>query len=478
MSNYSTAAFWTTLTYMGVVSSMLLRNIIFARLLDPSDYAVALTFGVVLSLFEYISNFGHENLMQRSKAGDQPSFQSTMQSTMIIRGALVALGIVLLAPLIPKLLNLGDIDFNFAYLAIVPLLNGFAHLDHQRLHRQQIYVVSSKISLSADISSVIVALICVSIWENYWAFYVSFVFRHSVSTFLSHVWAKRRYTLSFELEHLKSLMSFGVPLLGVGLIKYIGTEIDKGLVANLTNQDIFTVYILTLMLVVNGTNLVNVALSKIFLRRISTSGTLLKEVARSNGVIYGYLLIPLVFTLCIFGDDLISIIFGHNYAGLPFLILAICALAGLRSLSTWLNQIVIGSAPTTLLLKSDISRVLIAIIGIVLIYKHASVIRIALVFCFAELVYFGALTYLLNRRFPVVASSVYFFFLYSLFICVLCVTYNISHEQTFVVKIAIWFPCVLLFYGACLRFSGICRSQSLEMIQLLTKLVTRKASST
>jgi len=185
MSNYSTAAFWTTLTYMGVVSSMLLRNIIFARLLDPSDYAVALTFGVVLSLFEYISNFGHENLMQRSKAGDQPSFQSTMQSTMIIRGALVALGIVLLAPLIPKLLNLGDIDFNFAYLAIVPLLNGFAHLDHQRLHRQQIYVVSSKISLSADISSVIVALICVSIWENYWAFYVSFVFRHSVSTFLA-----------------------------------------------------------------------------------------------------------------------------------------------------------------------------------------------------------------------------------------------------------------------------------------------------
>jgi len=340
MSIYSRAALWSTATHIGVVSSMLFRNIIFARLLDPKDYAIALTFGVVLSLFEYISNFGHENLMQRSKAGHLPGFQATMQSIMVIRGLLVASAIILLAPLIPQLLNLNGVDFNFALLAIVPLLNGFAHLDHQRLHRRQIYAVSSKISLTADASSVIVALICVSIWESYWAFYISFVFRHSVSTLLSHIWAKRRYSLSLEMEHIRSLMNFGIPLIAVGVLKYIGTEFDKGLVANLTGQDIFTIYILTLMLVINGTNIVNVALSKIFIRRISTAKESLASVARSNGIIYGYLLLPLIFSLCLFGDDLIPIIFGQKYAGFPFLIFAVCALAGFRSLNCWLNRLI------------------------------------------------------------------------------------------------------------------------------------------
>lgn len=75
MLNYTQSAFWAGLTYVSGVFSMLIRNIIFARLLSPNDFSIALTFGVVLSFFEYLSSFGHELLMQRSEMATHRDFR-------------------------------------------------------------------------------------------------------------------------------------------------------------------------------------------------------------------------------------------------------------------------------------------------------------------------------------------------------------------------------------------------------------------
>ena len=119
MLSYTQPAFWATSTHISTLISMALRNVIFARLLSPHDFAIALTFGVVLSLFEYISNFGYENLMQRSKNGDDSIFQSTMHSVMICRGIAIAIILFFFAPYIPSLLNIPDVPFNYQLLAAV-----------------------------------------------------------------------------------------------------------------------------------------------------------------------------------------------------------------------------------------------------------------------------------------------------------------------------------------------------------------------
>lgn len=450
---------------------MLLRNIIFARFLSASDFAVTLTFGLVLSLFEYITNFGHENFMQRSVDGELKRFQATMHSTMIARGIMVSLGIVLVSPLIPKLLNIESIEFNYALLALVPLIKGFSHLDHQRFHRQQNYITSAKIALIADISSVLIALVSISIWDSYWAFYASFVFRHSISTILSHIYSERKYTLALDQQYIYSLVKFGAPLLLVGLLKYIGIEFDKAIVARIAGLEIFAVYVLTLMLLVNGTNIVSLALSKIFIRRISTSGENIKDVVVSNGLIQSFLVLPLLVLLCGLGENIILIVFGAQYTTVPFLIVAVGAVVGLRAINQWLNQTVIASSPTNLMLISDLVRVCVALFAVWLVYSEGNVIKIALAFWLSELFYFATLSFLLNKTVSVLNTSIRMLFIYILIMASVCILYVISFESNFFIKII--FSCLMFFFIAAnfMFFSKTCRTQVKQLITIaLSKL--------
>lgn len=465
MSVYTKAAFWSMATHMSSVTSMMLRNIIFARFLSPTDFAITLTFGLVLTLFEYISNFGHENFMQRSDAGNSLRFQATMHSMMIARGILVCGCIVLIAPYIPSLLNIEIIEFNYALLAIVPLINSFAHLDHQRLHRRQIYIVTAKIGLRADVSSIIVALICVLLWESYWAFYISFVFRHSFSTVLSHVYARRAYSLAFEHQHVKALLLFGLPLLFVGLLKYVGIEFDKAIVARLTGLDAFSTYVLTLMLLVNGTNIVTLALSKIFIRRVAkdSGGSIANTVSR-NGTIHCFLVFPILAMLSGLGEDIIQLIFGQQYTPISFLIVAAASIVGMRSINQWLNQTVIGSAPTKLLLIADLIRVAIALIGVWLIYENGNTIKVIGVFWVSELAYFLALSLLLNKRFSIIATSTKILAIYAVCTAGFFIVYANTFDSGLVVK-TLWSTLyAALIAGHFIVISKTCRQQMIAIV--------------
>jgi len=476
MSLYTSAASWSVLTHLSLITSMLLRNIIFARFLSPEEFAVALTFGVALSFFEYISNFGHENLMQRSPHGDQQDFQATMHSMMIARGIVVA-GIVLVsAPWIAIFLNTENTSFNYAWLAIVPLVNGFAHLDHQRLHRQQNYIVTAKIGLVSDALSVIVALLSIAVFDSYWAFFVSFLFRHSISTYLSHSLAERHYQLAWEATHIRALLQFGVPLLGVGLLKYFGLELDKAVIANVAGLEVFAIYALNLLVLVNGCNLVTVALSKIFVRRVSTAGGAIAEVVASNGIVFCFLVFPILIALCGLGENVIQWVFGHQYSRIPFLIVFIGALVGLRSLNQWLNQTVIASAPTGLMLRADLMRMVTVLMSLWALYAYLnsaaepifnnrSAVLIVGVFWIGEVVYLLTLSRLVNRRFEVARSVVKATAIYAVVMCLISAIYLLSYESSLQFKVVCVTISVVLYVTVFILFSQHCRFQLLSLIE-------------
>lgn len=467
MKVYPSAAIWSSTTHIGVVFSMLLRNIIFARFLSPDDFAVALTFSVVLSLFEYISNLGHENLMQRSEHGDEPVFQATMHSMMLLRALLVAIAIYLISPLIPTVLNTLNTNFNYALLAVLPLINGMSHLDHQRLHRDQNYKLTAKISLSSDGISIIIAIIAVYLLPSYWAFYLSLVLRHLISMLLSHIWAIRPYQLSLEPKHIKSLLAFGIPLLLVGALKFIGLEADKVIVANIAGLQTFSVYVLTLMLVVNGANVINIALSKIFIRRVSTAGNSINHVVKTNGVIYCYLLLPVLFVLGLFGEVALELIFVHQYSRIPFLIFAVCGVISIRSLNHWLNQTVIASTSTQLVLKAEIARVIITTIGIFLIYDFADLFQIIAVFGIAELIYFILLSFLLRNTIRSIKISGSVFLIYLLSASIFSTVFFYTHPFSTIDKLIPALIALLLFYTSFITFSKVCRDQTFSMAKLI-----------
>ena len=475
MKSYTTSAFWASATYISTIASMFVRNILFARLLSPDDFSIALTFGLVLLLFEYVSNFGHEILMQRSKDGYISNFQATMHSAMILRGIVIALIIIALAPLIPKLLNIHTDTFNYALLAIVPVINGFAHLDNKRAHRTNNYKPSAKIGIISDASSIVVALICVALLQSYWAFYVSFVFRHSISTLLSHWYSIRPYRLALNFTYLKRLWSFGLPLITVGLLKCLGTEADKVLIARYAGLSDFAIYFLALMVTANAANVISVGLAKIFVRRISIASLKdLGNAAFENGVVSLYLVLPILFTITVMGSHVIFLVFGPQYQIESLLFPAVVTLVAIRHLNHWLNQIVVGNSDTKLMLYADLIKVgsLVALVPFAINYESLKIF--ALIFSVAEVIYFLSLTYLLsNKVTDIVRSSIILLFVTTTSLVIFTANHWMTFDSSFWFKLAnttLGIAIMLSLFFAC---SAQCRIQTLQLFRYLAIAIKR-----
>src|SRR5512140_2861479 len=73
-----------------------LKNVIIARLLSPSDYGVAATFAITLSIVEVTSNIAADKLIIQSQEGETEEFQATIQFMQFIRGCINAAILLLL----------------------------------------------------------------------------------------------------------------------------------------------------------------------------------------------------------------------------------------------------------------------------------------------------------------------------------------------------------------------------------------------
>ena len=77
----------------------LLRNIIVARLIGPEDFGIAVTFAIVITVLQMVSDVGVEQFIIRSADGDKVDLQATLHGVIAIRGILIGIGIVLLSDL-------------------------------------------------------------------------------------------------------------------------------------------------------------------------------------------------------------------------------------------------------------------------------------------------------------------------------------------------------------------------------------------
>lgn len=339
-----TATILSSVIQVSSVASALVRNIIFARLLSPHDFGVAMTFGLILLFIEMMSNPGHESLMLRLADGGRRRFQATMQLATVLRGICLAILIVIFAPYIPKVLSLSETPFNYQWLAILPIINGFTHLDPRRFQRAQHFNVSTKIALVADISSIFVAIACALLIDGITAFFVSFAYRHSISSLLSHVWARRPYQWAFHVPYLRELVWFAVPILMVAFIRFFSSEGDKALVLRFTQPDVFAIYALVLLLVSSVSGLVTRSIHQIVVRQMSiaTGPEGYQRSLSQIGFVTFFALTPVMLMLTFVGEELIPIIFGENYPVRHHLFFLVCTLFFIRGLVSWLSNTLIA----------------------------------------------------------------------------------------------------------------------------------------
>jgi len=303
-------------------------------------------------------------------------------------------------------------------------------------------------------------------------------YRQSIGAFLSHVWAERPYRLGLNKAYLLELWVFGLPILFIGLLRYLSRESDKVLVTHFTGLDNLASYFLTVMVITGVLNLITISLSKIFIRRISVQNNKDQQAERAieNGTILLYVSLPVVATLILGGEVLIALLFGPTYQPIIYLAPILSILICIRSMGTWLTQIIIASDKTSKVLIADVAGISGLVLAMLSAYYFSNILLITAAYCVGELIAFLVLCYQLNRSIMNFYQTCLKLLATSLSVAVsVSLIYMLLIHAGSVTKVIVGVISSIIIILLFNLFSKTCRKQTVESLRFMTTIFNKKA---
>jgi O-antigen/teichoic acid export membrane protein len=295
---------------------MFVRNIILARMLTPEDMGIAATFAITISLLEMTSNLAVEMLLVQAPDGDDPRFQATAHVFQVIRGLLIGILILASAPIIARMFDTPQALWAFQYVAIVPVLRGFMHLDWKRVQRNMTFTPSVIVEIAPQAIITLAAWPMVVWLRDYSAVLWLVIIQAAIALLASQLVAERNYQLNWSRVHASRLLSFGWPLLINGLLMFgvfQGDRLIVGTAYSMAELGVYSVaFALVMMIAMTVSKLASALLLPLFSRVQEDQATLRRYFLLSVQVL-ALLGAVIALPLVIIGGDIIVLIYGEQY---------------------------------------------------------------------------------------------------------------------------------------------------------------------
>lgn len=214
---------------------------ILARLLFPEDFGIISLILIVPNFLDLITNLSFENALIRHQNDTSP-YLDAVWTLNILRGAVIAAVVFLVAPYIANFFNInGSIEavrlsglFIFVQgLTNVAQLYFFKEMDFKKIFWRDI---SMKITYS--IATIGLAFLLHSYWALFWGTMLQYIVS-SVSTYFLHPYRPR---LRFNFSVLGELLDYSLWVYGQGLANQIISYFEDTLVGKLTGANSLGLY--------------------------------------------------------------------------------------------------------------------------------------------------------------------------------------------------------------------------------------------
>jgi O-antigen/teichoic acid export membrane protein len=294
------------------------RNIILARVLSKTDFGIALTFAITMTLFELAGKMAISRLMIQSKDGDSVEFQATAHLFQALAGLLSAFLIYILAGPIAIIFKVPEARMAFQFLALIPLFKGLEHLDVSRVERKMQFGPIVCIDVIPQVLITLAAWPLVNWLESYWVLLWLLLAKRGLTMIGSHLFAHRRYRWSLNTAYVKQILTFGWPLLINGFLMFAIFQGDRFVVGSYYDVAALAVYgVAASLSLVPGLMMVKV-IGSIMLPLMSRAQDAPAEFKRHYALCSQMLaLLSAVFatSLIICGESFVTLVYGPKYAG-------------------------------------------------------------------------------------------------------------------------------------------------------------------
>lgn len=317
--NYFTVAFsglsWTAGLRLTLRVVTILRMGLLARILSKSALGVFGIVVMVLSFLEIITETGI-NVFLLQKKEDIKNYIDTAWMLSILRGLVISLGIIIVAPVISNFFNSPEVKNLLYLLSLASLIRGFINpaivtfVKNLQFGRE--FLLRSSIFLVEVLVSIVICWYTRSPVGLVWGLIASAAFEVAVSWLFIPV----RPQLVWNTNRAKEILHWGKWVTGFGVLDYLFTQSDNIIVGKLLGESSLGVYQNTYKISTTPVSeIVDVfyrATFPIFVRMTQQKHNLKNAVIKTLLVVNG-LTISLGLLIYLFASQIINIVFGANW---------------------------------------------------------------------------------------------------------------------------------------------------------------------
>lgn len=311
----------------------LVRSIVVAHLISVTDFGIASTFALSLSVVEMISALGLQQQIVQHEDGDDPHYQAALQALHAMRALLSGGLLLVLADPIAAFFNIPDVAWAFRLMAIVPVLNGLTHMDQDRMKRRMRYVPSIQIAVLSMLISLAMVWPLSWVVDDYRVMLYAALGQNIAMMVISHVVAERPYRWVFSRKIVVDSMRFGWPILLNAILLFVVFNGERVIVGRELGVAALAVFSMAFTLVLTPTLVMEGSAQSFFLPQLSAAREdREKFVHLSMTVLQCHLLFAalIVVGVALLGAPVIHLLLGAKYAAAIPILTWLALMQGVR----------------------------------------------------------------------------------------------------------------------------------------------------
>ena len=308
-----------TTNEMVVVSSLnFIKNIILARLVEPSDFGLISISTVFIGVAQLFMDLGVGNAIIQKK-------DTTIRQLSTLYWMNIALGFIcffvlsLLSPVIANVYDEKELSTVILLVSLTFLISPWGNQFSNLMKKSMMFGILFRINLMASVISFVFAVYTAYIGWGVYALILSSVLRVFSNTVFNIFYGLKHFEkpkLIFKLNEVKDHLRFGLFRLGDMLTNKIGSNLDVLIIGKMLNVEVLGYYQLASHLIRIPVSKINPILTKVtfpLFSRIQDNDKQINKYFRNAFNLLALINIPILVGLGLTSKEVITVVYGIKW---------------------------------------------------------------------------------------------------------------------------------------------------------------------
>ncbi len=394
-----TGSIWSLLETFSVQIVQLIVGIILARILDPKDYGLIALTGIFTSISAAITDGGFEKILIQRK-NLLPIQISTVFYINVLLGTFMMLSLIFSAPFISIFFSAPDLTPILQVTSIGILLTALTQTQQtlilKELHFKKISKIRIATSLIGGILGIILAYSGFGVWALVYSILVPQIFR-ALFFWIRASWYPQ---LKFSYQSVKSLIPYGLNILGSSIFFFIIQQFNVFIVGkyyNKTELGLFNRGSKFPDLVIYVIQSVVLKMSLPLFSKLQDQPDALLSIVKKTNKIVAFISFPLLMLLFLKAEDITILLFTEKWRGSIIFLQLFCIVKLLEPFISIHRELILAQGHSKLLLKLFTVLSLMEIILVLAVVKYG-ILYLVLATFISRITQYLTYTYINSKR--------------------------------------------------------------------------------